>query len=130
MIAGRVSHSKQNVLEFLGAFAKDYENHAQAVEFDLYTEEFEEMMEEFGHSNFNMENIDAAVSEHGVQHFMKLRRGVDDIAYDIVQSILHGLTADDMVMCPKTSRVSFCVRNEDKEKLLDLVGEKSDGTCV
>lgn len=126
LIAGRVSHSKENVLEFLGAFAKDYEKHTQAVEFDLYAEEFGKKKEEFGHNDFNMEEIDAAVSKPGVQYFMKLRRSVEDIAYDIVQKILHGLTIDDMVVCPKTSRVSFCVRNEDKEKLYDLVGEKSD----
>lgn len=126
LIAGRVLHSKENVLEFLGAFAKDYEKHAQAVEFDLYTSEFEKMMEEFGHNDFNMKEIDAAVSEHGVPHFMNFRRSVDDIAYDIVQKLLHGLRTTDMVMCPKTSMVAFYVRNKDREMLLDLVGEQGD----
>jgi len=131
LIAGRVSHPKKSVLEFMGNFAKEYEKHAQAIEFDLYTEEFGKEMEEFGHNDFNMEKIDAAVTEQGVQHFMNFRRSVDDIAHDIVQTILHGLTADDMVVCPKTSMVAFYVRNEDREMLLDLVGEQSvDGTLV
>ena len=131
LIAGRVAHPKQSVLEFMSNFAKDYEKHAQAVEFSLYTPEFEEMMEEFGHNDFNMEEIDAAVTEHGVQHFMNFRRSVDDIAYDIVQKLLHGLTADDMVVCPKTSMVAFYVRNEDREMLLDLVKKQSgNGTLV
>ena len=131
LIAGRVSHSKENVLEFLGAFAKDYEKNSQAVEFDLYTKEFEKKKDEFGHNDFNMEMIDAAVSEHGVQHFMNFRRGVDDIANDILQKILHGLTADDMVVCQKTSNVSFFLKNEDREKLKEFVGEKSvEGTIA
>lgn len=129
LIAGRVLHSKENVLEFLGAFAKDYEKHTQAVEFDLYTEEFEKMMEEFGHNEFNMEKIDAAVSNYGFQHFMKLRRNVDDIAYDIAQK-LHKLSASDMVLSPKTSMVAFYVRDEEREMLLGLVGEQGDGTLA
>ena len=133
LIAGRIRHLKENVLEFLGAFAEGYEKHAQAFEFDLYTSRFEKMMEEFGHNDFNMEKIDAAVPENDVQHFMELRRSVDDIAYDIVQKLLHGLTADDMVVCPKTSMVAFYVRNEDREILLKLfekkIGEQGgDGT--
>ena len=128
LIAGRVAHPKENVLEFLGAFANDYEEHPQAVKFDLYTSEFEEMMKKFGHNDFNMEEIDAAVSKL-FHHLMKLRRSVDDIAYDIVQKLLHGLTADDMVVCPKTSMVAFYVQNKDREMLLDLVGEQGgDGT--
>ena len=130
LIAGRVAHPKENVLEFLGAFANDYEEHAQAVKFDLYTSEFEEMMKKFGHNDFNMKEIDAAVSEHGVQHFMNFRRSVDDIAYDIVQKLLHGLTADDMVVCPKTSMVAFYVQNKDRKMLLNLVGELDDGTLA